>query len=654
MSVFTRTRITFFACAVLAIAQAAVAADPGDRTESRMAYDVRTARTVLFGGATPIDAATQIASDLSDTWEWTGDHWVQRFPATVPPGRSTFAMTYDSKRQRSVMFGGKSGKSQLNDTWVYDSKDWSQIATANAPAARVLPSGAYDSQRDRVVLFGGSIFSADGKTLTPTYDTWEFDGTNWTQIQQTGPTVNKPILTYDGTRNQMLMMGMDANAKTLMYAYDASAGSWTQLTPSTLPDCVNEAVMAYQSHNGIVVMFGGTCATSLITGDTWEWDGTNWTKVDTVNLPDRLSGSAMAYDSSRQQDLMYGGTLAFGNPRAATLTYKDQTWNQLQDSSSPSSRSLFVLNGDPNASLVWLYGGLDETETVTDFWQYSNGLWSQNTGLTGGPALCGTPTSALDTDRSRLVVVCSDSSTFEFDGTTWTTASPTNKPPPRRFSSMTYDPLLKKTVLFGGYDDINYLNQTWMWDGTTWTQQKNNTPTGRQLAAIWFDPLMQKTVIYGGLGRASSLDRLERYSDMWSFDGTGWTQMKSITTTPGQRYGSQFVLDPASKTLLLFGGIRLDINGLLQAQVYANDMWQWDGQKQAWTELKPDNPPDGRENGRMAFDPSENTIILFAGYNGHFLSDLWTYDRAKNSWTATIEVPPVDNPTGPRRRAIRQ
>jgi N-acetylneuraminic acid mutarotase len=652
MSVLTRNRIIFFACALVAIAQAALAADPGDRTQTRMVYDAHTARTVLFGGATATDAATQIAYDLADTWEWTGYQWVQRFPAHVPPGRSLHAMTYDSTRSRVVVFGGKSGKTQLNDTWVYDGADWTQIDTPTAPAARALSSAAYDSLRDRVVLFGGSILAADGKTLTPTYDTWEFDGKSWTQVQQTGPTLAKPVVTWDGTR--VLMVGLNASSNTLMYAWDPSSSSWVQLTPATLPDCVNEAGMVYQSHNDRVVLFGGICTSSTLAGDTWEWDGTTWSKVTTVNAPDRLSGEAMAYDFSRQQVLVYGGTSALGTARGVTMTYKDLTWNDFHDPSSPSSRSLFIFQPDPNANGIWMFGGLDAENTLGDFWQYSNGLWSEKVLLTNLPTSCVTPTSALDTDRSRMVVVCADSATFEFDGTSWTTMSPKNSPPYRRFSSMVYDPVIKKTVLFGGYNDVNYVDETWVWDGTNWSRQTNNPPTARELPAMWFDPLMKKTVVYGGLGRVSSLDRLERYSDMWSFDGSGWTAMKSVTATPGQRYGAQYTVDPASGTLLLFGGIRLDTNGQLQAQVYANDMWQWDGGKQAWAQLNPANPPTGRENGRMGFDPSRNTIVLFAGFTGHFLSDTWTYDRIKNSWTSLVEnVGPVQNPTVPRQRAIR-
>src|SRR5437762_9410640 len=94
-----------------------------------MVFDVRTSHVVLFGGSTKVDAGTRLSYDLDDTWEWNGDRWVQVYPAHSPHGRSFHAMTYDSNRQRTVLFGGKYGTAvtnaiELNDTWVYDGSDW--------------------------------------------------------------------------------------------------------------------------------------------------------------------------------------------------------------------------------------------------------------------------------------------------------------------------------------------------------------------------------------------------------------------------------------------------------------------------------------------------------------------------------------------------
>lgn len=667
MSVFTRNRTLLLVFIALAAAPAAFAADPAARSGVRMVYDARTTRTVLFGGSTPLDAGTQLTYQLSDTWEWVGDHWVQRFPAHTPPGRSAHVMVYDSVRQRSIIFGGNATTTQptitstftyLNDTWAYDGTDWTQLTPATSPAARVLAGAAYDSGRDRVVMFGGYTLSADNKTASPVYDTWEFDGTNWKQTAATGPTVVNPILVYDPSRSEMLMLGMSDISKqtTVMYSYDPASSTWKQIVPPTLPDCVNEGNAAFQDTDNTVIFFGGTCTTSGLTGETWQWDGANWSKMSTVNDPDRINGQAMTYDANRQQVMMYGGTLAFGNPRAATLTLKDGTWNELHDPVSPSSRSLFAMATDPDNGTIWMLGGQNETDVITDFWEYQNGKWTSNINLSSGPAVCSTPTAAYDTDRKKLVVVCADSSTYEWDGAaqTWTTESPKTTPTQRRFSSMAYDPAIKKTVLFGGMpDDASFSDETWLWDGTNWTRQKNNHPESRQGAAMWWDAQMQKVVLYGGIGRASTLDRIERYGDMWSYDGSNWTEMKTITTAPPPRYGAQWSVDPKTNDVLLIGGLRLDVVGQLSTQVYANDMWQWDGNAQKWTQLQPAHLPTARENGRMVWDPSQNVFVLFGGFNGLYLSDLWTCDPAKNDWTQAIEsINDIQIPTPPRRRGV--
>jgi hypothetical protein len=82
-----------------------------------MAHDVARERMVLFGGNDP--------GRLGDTWEWDGESWTQRTPATNPPPRNVTAMAYDAARQRVVLFGGNDGSARrLNDTWEWDGVNW--------------------------------------------------------------------------------------------------------------------------------------------------------------------------------------------------------------------------------------------------------------------------------------------------------------------------------------------------------------------------------------------------------------------------------------------------------------------------------------------------------------------------------------------------
>jgi hypothetical protein len=52
----------------------------------------------------------------------------------------------------------------------------------------------------------------------------------------------------------------------------------------------------------------------------------------------------------------------------------------------------------------------------------------------------------------------------------WVELSPNNPPPARSYLAMTYDPVSGRVIMFGGFDGTGYLNDTWSFDGTTWTQ----------------------------------------------------------------------------------------------------------------------------------------------------------------------------------------
>ena len=58
----------------------------------------------------------------------------------------------------------------------------------------------------------------------------------------------------------------------------------------------------------------------------------------------------------------------------------------------------------------------------------------------------------------------------------WVQLSPTASPPARSYLAMTYDPVNGKIIMFGGYDGNSYLNDTWVFDGATWTQITTKTP----------------------------------------------------------------------------------------------------------------------------------------------------------------------------------
>src|SRR5437762_11434056 len=96
----------------------------------------------------------------------------------------------------------------------------------------------------------------------------------------------------------------------------------------------------------------------------------------------------------------------------------------------------------------------------------------------------------------------------------WVRLSPATSPPARSYLAMTYDPASGKIVMFGGYDGTGYLNDTWTFDGTTWSQVATPiSPPRRAAAQIAYDASTQKVVLFGGY------DGTRYLGDTWIWNG---------------------------------------------------------------------------------------------------------------------------------------
>jgi hypothetical protein len=95
-----------------------------------------------------------------------------------------------------------------------------------------------------------------------------------------------------------------------------------------------------------------------------------------------------------------------------------------------------------------------------------------------------------------------------------------------------------KAVLNGGEQTANvFLDDTWTFDGTTWTQLMIQGPPQRFHHAM--APLGGVLVLFGGGGIGGG--PVPWYGDTWTFDGTAWTMLSAtgpagrLTYTVGAR-----------------------------------------------------------------------------------------------------------------------
>src|SRR6266567_3789712 len=133
----------------------------------RAAYDSGSRQTILFGGwvGTLYDGTY-----ANDTWgyDFFANTWTNLEPDQHPSARSRQGMAYDAQSARTILFGGHTiNNTYDNETWAYDAAQnrWTNMAPAVAPTGRRSPGMAYDSKAERTIMFGGG-------SGNPGNDTW--------------------------------------------------------------------------------------------------------------------------------------------------------------------------------------------------------------------------------------------------------------------------------------------------------------------------------------------------------------------------------------------------------------------------------------------------------------------------------------------------
>jgi hypothetical protein len=188
---------------------------PAPRFHHSGVYDEARDEFLIYGGFV-YDQQPKAAGDV---WGWNGSSW--KLVGDTGVRKFVASLSFDSKRQRTLMFGG-ADNDKVSDGKLssLEGKTWQLVKDAPI-LARADASLAYDSQRDRLVLFGGR----SNKVLYA--DTWEFDGNEWKPTFMAGPSLR-------------------------------SAGA-----------------VAYDSDRGVTVLYGGFRPLAAL-GDTWEWNGEQW------------------------------------------------------------------------------------------------------------------------------------------------------------------------------------------------------------------------------------------------------------------------------------------------------------------------------------------------------------------------------------------
>ena len=634
-----------------------------------------------------------------------------------PPftGAVAYDMVYDEARQQVITYNLQFLPGfDFTQTWDGNNNNWQVASGTGLPRSNTYDL-AYDRVRQRVVC---NIEEAGSTTL---YDTYEWDGAAWTLATANSPGPGK--ITYDPIRQHTVLFGGASGDET--WTWDGT--TWTQVFPADSPPARSRPAMAFDDSRGVLVMYGGGTSgpPSGQLDDLWEWDGNNWHQIFVPGLrPPPLSGVGMDFDDTRQKLVM---------PAGSTWTYDGCEWERIRDDNAVPIVHMFsyahhgatgqgigfngigttpvlsqndpvgvvtladtlavpgatfrmapsIENDKPGLSFQWLRNGVPLTPSLT----YS-GVTNRTLTISNyNPGLNGTFEVRVS-DSCRTASASAALSTDPCPGL-WTLASPAGAPPVRG-ASLSFQPNLNQSVLFGGLSPAGTTTSgTFLWDGLSWiapfVQGAPGARFGHSAANNPNDP--DNTVVYGGVDAGLNPINNTRFfdggawsngpvgptatfegamvhdglralyfggedtdagafsSDMFQFSAGTWSAIapQPELRFPNPRAGHAMAHSPFSGNTYVFGGRGACATG---TQVF-NDLWCFNGSQWFNPLSNSSEPrPPARTGATMVWDDSRQAIILFGGFDpstspATFFDDTWEY-RELAGWTRLgMNAPPA-------------
>lgn len=271
--------------------------------------------------------------------------------------RAAHGLAYDRQRARLVLHGGRrlvtgpggTGILVKNDTWERDAAGTWRFVTDQGPAPRYGHAMAYDEARGVTVLFGGflcdSAFCSPGGGPLHFGDTWEWDGTTWTEHIVPGPSARwLHAMTYDPVRQRVVLHGgRHPFGQQLMDLWEWDGTSWTARgtdgdpTPGPTGDPLGQPKpreshgLAFDRVRNVLVLHGGGLfiggTTNARGGETWELNVAGQWRLRAVS-PGSPSGLFLPDHRSMTFDLHRGTTVLLTHRNAAgALTGQLWEWN---------------------------------------------------------------------------------------------------------------------------------------------------------------------------------------------------------------------------------------------------------------------------------------------------------------------------------------
>ncbi len=470
--------------------------------EAAMTFDSRRGVSVLWGSA------------AGGTWEWNGNSWTFR---DAGPPSGGLELAFDEGRGVTVALGVANNQAE---TWEWDGQIWERVAVGGL-SRRFDHAMAYDAALGEVLVYGGHV---GGLELD---DAWAWNGTSWRFVSAGQPSPRAfHGMAYDAVRGAAVVFGGSPEPnREFSDTWTFEEGVWT-LADHGEPEARHAFSMTYDTVRSEALIFGGRGVGTL--GDTWRHDGTRWRLAATTGPSDRHWPS-MAYDIGRAVTVLFAGALGNEPVDGATWEWDGHVWT-LRSMNGPAPRYAAAMAYDAARGLTVLFGGFAGQRAGTRFddtWVWNGAAWNQLAVV--GPSARSGAAMAYDTDREVVVLFGGffkplqgpnvyHQDTWEWNGINWSLRSQTG-PTGRLQATMTYDQSTERMLLFGGQDeDGRQLDDLWEWDGAAWTEVQSAGPSARWSAGAVYSPSRESALLFGGQNGTALL------ADTWELASQTATQ----------------------------------------------------------------------------------------------------------------------------------
>ncbi len=333
----------------------------------------------------------------------------------------------------------------------------------------------------------------------------------------------------------------------VLFAPTVQAATWTQDT---------DAEFNAGTLSGTEVVGAGPAAVVQLIKDA-----TDWMNENPASNPGQREGPAMAFDSTNGVAVLFGGYDGVNHGDTWEYTPSSNTWIQTS-TTGPSPRAYSGMAFDSGNGTIVLFGGVSDVDSEFDTWEYNaaTNSWVQTTPATSPPRM-GSYALAYDSVNARVILagqslITAQMETWAYDTTTDTwqnrVASFT---PARSGQGLAYFPAQSRTVLFGGADFFGVMGDTWEYNSVsnTWTNTvpDGSGPTARTAMGLSYRTTDSSVWLFGGNTGSPS-------SDTWRYFDIGgsrqWVQTPTQRSPPARHTFGMTDQDTTSLKSFIYGG----------------------------------------------------------------------------------------------------